>query len=118
MFTTFNYGFNNWDISLRWRYLPEAKSALQASLDSTVGGTSPVLGAEDSYNVFDLAVSWDLSQRSTLRMGMDNVFDTDPVITGARVAPDPNPTTGQGTTEAGFYDILGRQIYVGIDARF
>jgi len=118
IFTTLNYGFNDWDISLRWRHLPDAKSALQAALDSTVGGTSPVLGAEDSYDVFDLAVSWDLSNRSTLRVGMDNVFDTEPVITAARVAPDPNPTTGQGSTEAGFYDILGRQIYVGIDARF
>ena len=55
---------------------------------------------------------------TTLRMGMDNVFDKEPVITGARTALDPNPTSGQGTTEAGFYDILGRQFYVGVTAQF
>ncbi len=117
-FTTFNYAFNDWGMSLRWRHLPSAKSALQASLDSTTGGTATVLGAEDSYDVFDLSASWGFGERTTLRMGVDNLFDTDPVITGARTALDPNPTTGQGTTEAGFYSILGRQFYVGVDAQF
>jgi iron complex outermembrane recepter protein len=117
-FTTINYGFNDWNMSLRWRHLPKAKSALQAALDSTTGDVAPVLGAEQAYDVFDLSAIWNMNERSTLRMGMDNIFDEEPVITGARTLADPNPTTGQGTTEAGFYSILGRQIYVGIDARF
>jgi hypothetical protein len=49
---------------------------------------------------------------------MDNVFDEDPVWTGGRTALDANPSTGSGTTEAGFYDILGRTFYVGISAAF
>jgi outer membrane receptor protein involved in Fe transport len=91
---------------------------LQAALDSTTGGTSTVLGAEDSYDVFDASATWGFGERTTLRVGVDNLFDTDPVITGARTALDPNPTTGQGTTEAGFYNILGRQLYVGVEAQF
>jgi outer membrane receptor protein involved in Fe transport len=117
-FTTLGYSFNDWTMSLRWRHLPKAKSALQAVLDSTTGGTSTQLGAEDSYDVFDASATWGINERTTLRMGVDNLFDTDPVITGARTALDPNPTTGQGTTEAGFYSILGRQLYVGVEAQF
>jgi iron complex outermembrane receptor protein len=117
-FTTLAYSLNDWSMSLRWRHLPKAKSALQAVLDSTTGGVSTQLGAEDSYDVFDASATWDIREQTTLRMGIDNLFDTDPVITGARTALDPNPTTGQGTTEAGFYSILGRQVFVGIEARF
>jgi outer membrane receptor protein involved in Fe transport len=117
-FTTLSYAFNDWNVSLRWRHLPKAKSALQAALDSTTGGQATVLGAEESYDVFDMSATLGLGERTTLRFGVDNLFDTDPVITGARTALDPNPTTGQGTTEAGFYSILGRQLYVGIDAQF
>jgi iron complex outermembrane recepter protein len=117
-FTTLNYVFNDWGVSLRWRHLPTAKSALQAALDSTTGGTATVRGADDSYDVFDLSATLDFGERTSVRMGVDNLFDKDPVITGARTALDPNPTTGQGTTEAGFYSILGRQIYVGVQAQF
>jgi outer membrane receptor protein involved in Fe transport len=114
LFTTVNYGFNDWNFSLRWRHLPKADSAIDATTDQPV----TILGAESDYNVFDFSASWDVNEKTTLRMGMDNVFDEEPVITGARTALDPNPTSGQGTTEAGFYDILGRQFYVGVTAQF
>jgi outer membrane receptor protein involved in Fe transport len=84
-----------------------------------VSTTSTVyLGAQESYDIFDLAVSWSATERTTVRMGVDNVFDVDPVPTAGRSAADPNPTTGMGTTEAGFYDVLGRQLYIGVSAAF
>ena len=95
MFTTINYGFNDWDMSLRWRHLPEAKSALQAALDSTTA-TSPVLGAEDAYDVFDLAVSWNMNERSTLRLGMDNIFDDGACHHGCSNASRSKPDDGPG----------------------
>ncbi len=99
---------------MRWRHLPSADAAQEA----TSTGPTVYLGAQEDYNVFDLSARWEANDRTTLRMGIDNLFDTAPVITGARSALDPNPTTGQGTTEAGFYDILGRRLFVGIQARF
>ena len=56
-FTTLSYAFNDWNLSPRWRHLPKAKSALQAALDSTTGGVATVLGAEDSYDVFDASAT-------------------------------------------------------------
>lgn len=116
LFTTFNYGFDDWNFTLRWRYLPKADPALKA-----IAGDNeiPQLGAESTYNVFDLSGSWMMSDRYVLRFGIDNLFDKDPVITGAQTDYQGNiPTSGQGTTEAGFYDILGRRFFVGMKATF
>jgi iron complex outermembrane receptor protein len=114
IFTTVSYLIDDWSVSLRWRHLPTAEAAQEA----TVVGPVANLGAQDDYNVFDLSASWQISDRTRLRMGIDNLLDTDPVITGGRNTLDPNPTSGQGTTEAGFYDILGRQVFVGVEASF
>jgi outer membrane receptor protein involved in Fe transport len=114
LFTTVSYGFNDWNMSLRWRHLPKAVSAVDATTTQPV----TIMGAESDYDVFDFSAAWDVNEKTTLRMGMDNVFDKAPVITGRRTAGDPNPTSGQGTTEAGFYDILGRQFYLGVQAKF
>jgi outer membrane receptor protein involved in Fe transport len=112
-FTTVNYGRNDWNVALRWRHLPTAIDATQA-----VTPLSTQLGAEESYDVFDLSGDYVLSARTALRFGMENVFDVQPVWTGGRTALDNNPSTGSGTTEAGFYDILGRQFYFGVQASF
>ncbi|MET0292058.1 MAG: TonB-dependent receptor [Steroidobacteraceae bacterium] len=120
LFTTLNYGFDAWSFSLRHRFLPKAKSALEAA------STTPVTnrGAESSYNVFDLSGSWNITAALTARFGVENLFDRDPVITGRRVAScagcsvEQNPTSGAGVTEAGFYDVLGRRFYVGMKAKF
>jgi len=114
LFTSFNYGVGPIIANLRWRHLPTAKSELQA--------TSPLpvttMGAESSYDVFDFSGAWTLNDTLQLRFGIDNLFDRQPVITGRRTAADPQPTSGAGVTEVGFYDVLGRQYYVGFKAKF
>ncbi len=112
-FTTVSYGRSMWNLGLRWRHLPSAIDATQA-----VTPLSTQTGAMESYDVFDLSGSWNATRRATVRFGIQNLFDTAPVWTGGRTAADNNPSTGSGTTEAGFYDILGRQFYVGINANF
>ena len=114
MFTTFNYG-NEWFTSaLRWRHLPSAVSEAQAQSTTQLS----VLGAQTSYDVLDLSFAYNLNKTLQLRAGIDNLLDTPPIITGARSAADPQPTTGQGVTNPGFYDTLGRQLYVGVKAKF
>lgn len=114
LFTTMNYGVGPFVANLRWRHLPTARSELQAT--STVPVT--VMGAEKNYDVFDLSGAWNVNDTLQLRFGIDNLFDTPPVITGRRTADDPQPTSGAGVTEVGFYDVLGRQIYAGFKAKF
>ena len=115
-FTTFNYALNNFNISLRWRHLPEADPVAQAFLP---GVNVPQHGAEDTYNIFDVSGSWSYNDTFTLRAGIDNLFDEDPVITGEIDANgDDLYTTGQGTTNPAFYDTLGRRFFVGVKASF
>ena len=80
IFTTVSYLIEDWSVSLRWRHLPTAEAAQEA----TVVGPVANLGAQEDYDVFDLSATWQVNDRTRLRMGIDNVLDTDPVITGGR----------------------------------
>ena len=124
-FTTVNYGRDRWNLALRWRHLPTAIDAAQAVINSNIeaglaapGTTSTGLGAQSSYDVFDFSGGFNMSKRMELRYGVDNLFDTPPVCTGGRSAADPHPSPCGGQTEAGFYDILGRSLYVGLKVTF
>ncbi|HEX6999810.1 MAG TPA: TonB-dependent receptor [Gammaproteobacteria bacterium] len=112
-FTTVNYGRNMWNLALRWRHLPSAVAPQEVA---TPGST--YLGAQENYDVFDLTGSLSIATNTTLRFGIENLFDTPPVWTGGRSEADPRPTNGSRQTEAGFYDILGRQYYVGVSVSF
>jgi iron complex outermembrane receptor protein len=112
-FTTVSYGRGDWNLALRWRHLPDAIDALEA-----VTPASTLRGAEEAYDVFDLSGTYDMGERTTLRFGVDNLFDTPPVWTGRRTSADISPSTGSGTTEAGFYDILGRSYFIGVSTSF
>ncbi len=114
MFTTLNYGNGAFTSALRWRHLPSAVSEAQAQSAIQLS----LLGAESSYDVFDFSAAYSLNSVLQLRAGIDNLLDKAPIITGARSAADPQPTTGQGVTNPGFYNTLGRQFYVGAKAKF
>jgi len=125
-FTSVNYGRGDWNLALRWRHLPTALDAAQAVINSNIkAGLAPAntppstgLGAQSAYDVFDLSGSYSMGQRTSLRYGVDNLFDTAPVCTGGRSAADAHPAPCGGQTEAGFYDILGRSFYVGVNVSF
>jgi iron complex outermembrane recepter protein len=92
-----------------------------------------------AYDSFDLTGGWNINETLSLRAGITNLFDKAPAITGA-IAGYPagtvlsgvcagapgcvNPTTyslptsGQGTTNGGYYDTLGRSFFLGVKARF
>ncbi len=114
VFTTVNYSVGPFTSALRWRHLPSAVSEAQAQTTTQL----TLLGAEESYDVIDFSAAFSLNSTVQLRAGIDNVFDTDPVITGTRTALDPQPTSGQGVTLPGYYNTLGRQFYVGARAKF
>jgi iron complex outermembrane receptor protein len=109
-FTTLSYFNGPVGASLRWRYLPSADSTASATApNTTVSGT-------DSYSIVDLSATWQLSERFTLRGGIDNVFDTEPNVFGRNSAIVMNG--GSFDTLPGYYDVLGRRYYFGVKARF
>jgi iron complex outermembrane recepter protein len=113
---------------------------------AAAGAALPILSytpitneAAPAYDAFDLSANWNITENFTVRAGIDNVLDTQPAITGkangypvgttlsgvCNGAPGcVNPgayslgTTGQGTTNGGYYDVLGRRYFLGFKAKF
>ena len=106
--TTVGYALGPWSASVRWRHLPSIRSATNAN------AIPP-----GAYNQVDLTGRWSVTKTYELRAGVDNLFDADPLITGATGAVGTsNPSTGAGTTYSSVYDVLGRRFFVGLKARF
>ena len=93
----------------------------------------------ESYDAFDFSVNWNFSENFTVRAGVDNLLDTQPAITakangypvgttlsgvcnGAPGCVNPSSyslgTSGQGSTNGGYYDVLGRRYFLGFKAKF
>lgn len=107
-FTTLNFIKENWSVGVRHRFLPEIESVNYATNKATT-----TEGA-DSYQMIDAFGSFTLSDKITLRGGIDNLFDFDPEIVGRT----PGTTAARGSTSAGFYDPLGRRYYVAVEMNF
>ncbi len=95
--------------------------------------------AAPAWSAFDLSFSWNVNKILQVRGGIQNLFDKQPAITtenagfpvgtnlnsvcgGAPGCQNPTayvyPNDGAGTTNPGFYDVLGRTFFLGLKARF
>jgi outer membrane receptor for ferrienterochelin and colicin len=113
LLTNVAYRWNNFNFGVLWRYLPSVENAAKAiSPNTTVQGTG-------SYSIFNLFGSYNIG-KVTLRGGVDNVLDKQPLVVGA----NPGNAAGVGRdsnsdqTNASFYDPLGRRYYVGAKISF
>jgi outer membrane receptor protein involved in Fe transport len=68
----------------------------------------------EAYDYIDLALSFDIAQRFSLRIAANNLLDRDPPL-----VPDTRNLLGLLRSNTVFgYDMLGRQIVVGVTTRF
>ena len=91
----------------------------------------------DSYSIFDLAFNYNLTDAVTLRAGITNLFDDEPpevastagfpigtnlsaVCSGQPGCQNPTGFSLQSTGgfNGGYYDVLGRRYFLGMDYRF
>src|SRR3546814_3306824 len=63
-----------------------------------------------AYNYFDLAGSYDVTERFSLRGGINNLFDKQPPVVGNDYG---GTTENSGNTYPAAYDPLGRAFFVG-----
>jgi outer membrane receptor protein involved in Fe transport len=161
LFGSVNFSRNNWNVGLRWRHLPsvwryqyaEQQAIIQNNAVVSAGGPGLLLSytpltdiESDDYNAFDLSFGWDINDTLSLRGGITNLLDTDPVETGEQLGYNvngtpttqvcgsignppgclnpfsygispPGPVSSPGTW-SGFYDTLGRRFFVGLSLRF
>jgi iron complex outermembrane recepter protein len=115
-FTTFGYATGPLSVNLRWNYYPTIKPA-----DAATNPTTRTRGVFESYSLFSLSGSYEVSDSLTIRTGIDNLFDQEPPLTGgARAAdggfvatsPPALDTPALPSTDAR-YDQLGRRFFIG-----
>ncbi len=107
-FSTFGYGVGPASLSFNWRHLPSVRNLALAT--NAAARQLPT----ESYDLFDMAATWALTDSIDVRGGIDNLFDKDPL----RVGVNPGVTNATAMTDKGVYDVLGRRFFVGVNVRF
>jgi outer membrane receptor protein involved in Fe transport len=114
--TPFEYGWlGGVGLSAQWRYYSSVNldaSSSDPRLAGDVPATDAKLGAR-SY--FDLLATFKVKDNYSFRVGVNNVFDQDPPLTGASNCP---AGACNSNVYAQMYDTLGRYIFVGLTADF
>jgi outer membrane receptor protein involved in Fe transport len=96
-------------MSLGWRPLPSAEHFAHLTSATATQLSTP------SYDQVDLAARWSVTDSLAGRLGVDNLFDEDPLVVGANPVAN---NTNQASTNAQYYDTLGRRAYVALKMSF
>ena len=110
VFTTFSYFNGPYSISLRHQYWPSIKSGACVTAPESTG--CQFGGVQTSYQLFSLTGNYRLSDRYTLRVGIENLFDKKPPVSGGNPLGEPFPTLGTRSGSGGTYDPLGRRGFI------
>jgi outer membrane receptor protein involved in Fe transport len=91
------------DLSLTWRHYGAVTGLTAANTEMPKGQLDKELPAEE---YFDLAANWAVTEKASVALGINNVLDDNPSISGAV------GTTGNGNTYPQTYDALGRYVFL------
>jgi outer membrane receptor protein involved in Fe transport len=114
--TPYEWGpFGNLAVSAQWRYF--AKVDLDAtSSDPNLTGPVPATDARlGARSYLDLLATFKVKENYSFRIGVNNVLDQDPPLTGASNCA---PAVCNQNVYAQMYDTLGRYVFVGLTADF
>ncbi|SFP57822.1 TonB-dependent receptor domain-containing protein [Sphingomonas rubra] len=101
-------------LSLNWRYIGPVSLTNNTDIVGLSAQRYAINARLPSYNYFDLAGTMKLSDEVVLRAGVNNMFDKDPPA----IAQGLLAVFGNGNTYPGVYDVVGRYLFVGINAQF
>jgi iron complex outermembrane recepter protein len=114
--TRFRIGWQtpwNVDLALTHRYISSVDMAgSDTSVEESSANPARIDKHLEAEHYFDLFGSWNVTEMSQLRLGVNNVLDEDPSI-NASVG-----TTGNGNTYPQVYEALGRYIFGGVTVKF
>lgn len=112
----------NFDVALTWRFIGSVKldnndsdPTLQGAEHHTGTGEPlyKAFGAEfPNYNYFDLAGTWNATEDIAVRLGINNILDKDPPLGTVEVVG------GGAANTYSTYDIMGRQVFMSVSAKF
>ncbi|MCR5880293.1 TonB-dependent receptor [Phenylobacterium sp. J367] len=117
--TPFSYGdwLSSVGVSLQWRHFN--KVTLDAFSDDPQLNNPDLAYESDktlaSRDYFDLTATWTMKDTVNFRLGVNNIFDKDPPLTGSSNCPA-GPCNGN--TWPQLYDSFGRYVFLGLTADF
>ena len=109
---------NGLGLSGQWRHFSAVYCRVdQGDLGCQTGGgvPRPANLKLNAANFFDLALTARITQKFSLRMGANNILDSEPPIAGGEVIP---AGFGNGNTYPQVYDALGRYMFAGVTVDF
>lgn len=115
--TTFTTRDGQASVSLNWRHLSSLTNVSNSgdpALGWTAAGEQSTFYRIPSYDYLDLAVTFKVSQRFTMRLAANNLLDKDPPV----LPNSYNYGLSRANTLTARYDPLGRQIAVGATVKF
>ena len=93
-----------WTVGAKWRYFHGVD----------YDGTTDKIAQDEmgsAVNYFDLNANFEVSENASVLVGVNNVFDKEPPMVGGTLSSNAN-------TVAGYYDTLGRFLFVGATVKF
>ncbi|MEI9850437.1 MAG: TonB-dependent receptor [Sphingomonas sp.] len=104
--------------SIRWRYFGGVAVDTTSSNTNLTGVWAPLNEKIAAQNYFDLTLTARVAEHYSFRLGVNNIFDRSPPLTGSggRAACPAGPCNGN--TWAQVYDSLGRYIFAGVTLDF
>jgi iron complex outermembrane receptor protein len=111
----------NLQLSVNWRYLSATRLDYDTSNPVFAQGftdQSPTDARIPDFSYFDLAFSYKIKDRYTIRGGCNNIFDRTPPILSGTSAAAGGPPALNGNTFPQVFDPLGRTMFLGLTADF
>ena len=103
----------NFDLALTWRHIGKVDQEGTSSNPILATDVQPADRTLGERNYFDIAASYALTKKITIRAGINNLTDKDPPLSGLVGAG-----FGNGNTYPQVYDALGRRVFINVTASF
>lgn len=101
-------------LSVQWRHFGSVKQDTTSSQPALEGTSQPAHDKLRAMNYIDLAATFRVMDNYNFRLGVNNVFDSNPPLAGSQACP----AVICANTYAQVYDVLGRYIYAGVTLDF
>ncbi len=116
LFGTIAYNWGPANVSLQWQHTPATEDSGDVNYYNGQAAALNNIAGLPAYNLFNLNGSYQVARNVMLRLGIDNLFNTKPPLTGGII----NPAAGQlpGGSYSFFHDIQGRRFSLGANFKF
>ena len=115
IFSSAGYGRGMWNVNFTHQYWPELP---HLACRTNPLSQSCVYNSLPAYSLFSAATNVRFNDKYTLRVGIENLLDTEPPCLNANPGAYPFPLDCTHSNDGATYDPLGRQFYITMSMEF